>query len=369
MSYGTHYKSDPEVDLLLQCATTHPNAARLSRIEYLLSREIDWKEFLRLATFHRIDPLVHQAIERTSSTTVPADVREHLTWSFHSTAANNLLSVNELQRVVRLLNDHGLRSLTFKGPVLATIAYESLAARPSLDLDIMVEKSDFAQAAKILTADRYFEYEKVGSSPIHKALHMFVSQQAAFVDGVIHGIDLHTSVLPPGYRYAPSFDDLLERSQVVQVANTSVRTFSNEDLLLILCHHGAKNRWELIKYMCDVGELIRAHPELDWDAVLHDARRSHSERILFLGLYLARELLDAKVPQPVEREMESEPVIKDLAAKIKGNLRQSHITGMDLAERMRFFLMLQNTIANKVRYGIYTLLRRVVVPESHASRA
>jgi hypothetical protein len=107
---------------------------------------------------------------------------------------------------------------------------------------------------------------------------------------------------------------------------TTVSTLAPEDLLLALCAHGAKECWGKLKWICDVAELIRAYPNLDWDRVLTQAKQLHSQRMLLLGVGLARELLGVRVPETVLAAIQSDgasailPSV-DRASRIAGGNR------------------------------------------------
>ena len=97
-----------------------------------------------------------------------------------------------------------------------------------------------------------------------------------------------------------------------------------EDLLLILCVHGAKHYWSKLGWICDVAELLRVHPGLKWTALLLQAKQLGGRRILFLGLFLAHVLLGAGLPEEVWKEINADPVVPWLAAKVQTRLFAEH---------------------------------------------
>jgi len=92
--------------------------------------------------------------------------------------------------------------------------------------------------------------------------------------------------------------------------------FPAEDLLLILCVHGAKHRWEQLNWVCDLAELIRVHQNLDWEGLLTRSRTLGCERILLLGLFLAHHLLGALLPAEVLRRAKSDAAVETLATHV-----------------------------------------------------
>jgi len=166
--------------------------------------------------------------------------------------------------------------------------------------------------------------------------------------------------MPPGYKYNPSFEDLLERSQQVAVAGSMIQSFAPEDLLQILCYHGAKNRWERLKHICDIAELVRANQDMDWDAVIRRTEATRGLRILGLGLYLAHKLLDLKLPDEVLKRVLSDKQVISLGAWVIARLPAQMELGIaGYKERVRLHLRLQDNVIDKARYGLYSLLRQI----------
>ena len=129
----------------------------------------------------------------------------------------------------------------------------------------------------------------------------------------------------------------------------SIQTFTPEDLLLILCIHGAKHRWERLVWLCDVAELARTPDALDWKEVIDTAQRLGSGRILFLGLLLASELLGVELPAPVVCAIERDPALIPLSDQVKGWISSANPIELDLGERERYFMRLRERPADKLR--------------------
>jgi hypothetical protein len=76
---------------------------------------------------------------------------------------------------------------------------------------------------------------------------------------------------------------------------------------VILCVHGTKHVWERLGWICDVAELIRAHPAMDWQRVMALAKSSKSLRMVQLGLFLAHTVLQAELPEHVWKKLKGRP--------------------------------------------------------------
>ena len=99
-----------------------------------------------------------------------------------------------------------------------------------------------------------------------------------------------------------------------------MRLLSPDCLLLLLCSHGAQHRWWQLKWVCDIAELLRQHPGLDWERVSLLAARSGNSRVLHLGLLLAHDLLAGDVPADVVQLARADRVVTALAAEVIASL-------------------------------------------------
>ena len=70
----------------------------------------------------------------------------------------------------------------------------------------------------------------------------------------------------------------------------ALRTSSVEGTLLHLLLHGIKHAWHSLHWLCDVAELVRRHPALDWNSVLAWSDHPGRRRLVDVGLSLASEL-------------------------------------------------------------------------------
>ena len=126
-------------------------------------------------------------------------------------------------------------------------------------------------------------------------------------------------------------------------------------MLLMLSFHGVKNQWALLKYACDITELIRASSKLAWDTVRERARAIRGEKVLRLGLHLAEELLNAPLPESIKAWTQQDAATRETGAFLMEVLRKRHEGRMlDYGERVRFQLSIKDSLAAKVRYGAYS---------------
>lgn len=285
--------TSPEFDLLLAVCSQTPSAeTSQARLQTALARSIDWIAFASLAEQHRVVPRVYRRL-MMAQTAVPPEALTVLCTQEQANARRALLLTEELVRVITHLEGLGTATLPYKGPVLAHLLYGDVTMREFADLDLLVSSTDIAKAMGALA--------EIGYSP---ELDLTEAQRRAYVaSGYEYGLrGPYKNLLEVKWRPLPRFyavdfnvDALWRRAQSVALAGRMLRTFSNEDLLLVLCVHAAKHVWQRLGWSCDIAQLA-ADPKLDWDVVLREARTLGIERILAVTFLLARELLSAELP-------------------------------------------------------------------------
>ncbi len=339
----------PEGELLLACARTRMDPATAGRLRALLERELDWGYVLRTARWHGVLPLVHWHLREMEPGLLPAGVRERLKDSFEKTQRRNLFLALQVCAILKRFAAHGIPAIPYKGPTLAMAAYGRVGFREFSDLDILVNKQDVLRAKEILVAEGF----RPGSALTEPQERALVESQHAYWlvrDDRTVTVELHWEISPRHVSLLLEPERLWERLQPVTIAGTTVLTLAPEVLLPSLCEHGAKHMWERLAWICDIAELTRAGPDLDWVRIVGEARRTASERMLALGLHLATDLLGAPMPEAVRRRAETDAAIPALAAQVRARLFRSDGRPTGLLEQARFHLRVRERWRHRIRY-------------------
>ena len=351
-----------EYELLVLTSRTELGESQATRVRELLETEtIQWRYLLRLAGYHGMQPLLYYHLRDQEN--VPSETIAQLRNVVGARSAHSLVLTQELGRLAGLFERKGLPMLAVKGPVLAHSVYGGVALRPFSDLDLIIRRSDFDRVDELLHDEGY---GSPSLTPFQKASYLYIHGQYSFwrrvasMGSAAVFLDVHTAIMPPGYSYSEDFDTLFARSLTRPMAGTETHVLEREDLLQVLCYHGLKNRWDRIKYICDVAEFLRAYPDLDWDTVFRRARTMHSERVLRLGLSLPMRLLQAPLPPEIARDVRRDRRAEALSATLLERLpKQAHMEVEPYLDRVRLNVLSQDGISGGLRYGAYAAARRV----------
>jgi Uncharacterised nucleotidyltransferase len=318
----------PEKRLLLCCARTQLAPAFAEEIRGLVALPLDWGYLLAEAARNSLRPLLARHLSACAAEIVPPQQLKGLSDAVRANTARCLILTAQLIQVMDRFRQAGISAVPYKGPVIGVQAYEDITLREFEDLDIIVRQRDMPRINEVVTGLGYRpKFPWILSTGAGSALVPGEYQYREHSRGVV--LELHTENTLRHFPVAPDLDDLARHLVPVFLSGHEIRTFAPEDALVMLCIHGSKDFWERISWIADIAELILASPELDWDAVGARADSWNARRILHLGLALASEMLDARLPDEVAARVQDDRVAAALASEVAHRLlrREQHAFG------------------------------------------
>jgi hypothetical protein len=248
-----------------------------------------------------------------------------------------------------LFETHQIPAISFKGPVLAASVYGNLALREFLDLDILIHKQHVAKARELLVEQGYRPQFDLKNSQESAFVRSYSAQSFVRHDDKVV-VDLHWTMMSRDFGFPLEPEDLWEDMETISLAGRETLTLSQENLLLFLCVHGGKHGWERLGWVCDIAEIIRSRKGMDWKQVINQAGALRSERMLFLGLYLASDLLEAPLPEEIKARAHSDAAIKSLAAQVRDRLFREVNRLPGIFESWRFQVRIRDRFWDGCRY-------------------
>jgi hypothetical protein len=330
-----------EIELLLCCARSKMDEKTKVKVEKLVSQEIDWDFLLAIAKRHKLLPLLYYHLNTINDAFIPSEIIASLRSYFQINIQRNLLLTFELLKLLKIFKEHQIVAIPLKGPVLATFAYGNFGLRSISDLDIIVDRSDFLKAEQLLSNNKY-------QADINNDIEN--KQQGSYINSEFSvSVDLHYNFAPKNYAVSVKINSFFKDLQLIAIANTQVDIFSTENLVLYLCLEGSKEYWRKISRLCDLAELIQ-NDNLDWDLLLARAKSLEKERVLFLGIFLVKKVLNASIPNNIWQLVEKNLSFKLSIGQINEFLFTQNFDGL-LALRWHLFnLHAFCSIPEKLKY-------------------
>ncbi|HEX8191838.1 MAG TPA: nucleotidyltransferase family protein [Allosphingosinicella sp.] len=222
----------------------------------LVAEGLDWALVERVAKRHRVEGLVHKALG-------DAGLSSPFSLAAQGIARRNLAFAAEAARLHARFAEAGLAHLFVKGVTLDILAWRSLALKTSIDIDLLVDPTRYAEACAILfeagyrcthpgdvPAARVEAYARRNKDSVWRhrrrgitvELHARLSANPALLPGV----DVHSS------------------SQMVEVApSLNIPTLARDPLFAYLCVHGALTAWSRLKWVADLAAFLSREDDLE----------------------------------------------------------------------------------------------------------
>ncbi|MGA8074927.1 MAG: nucleotidyltransferase family protein [Candidatus Acidiferrales bacterium] len=336
----------PEMQLLLCCARTRLGASHIERIRVLVRPDLNWAAFMALADQHALIPLVHLHLSKFSAR-VPSLWLERMEKAARSNAIRALFLGNELARILDVFQSRKITAIPYKGPVLAAQAYLDTSLRQFDDLDIIVPQSDLAAAHEAMLALEYrarFPWKRGAETATSR-----IPGEYTYRGSGQSLVELHTEFTMRHFPVRLNIAHFANRLAQVSVDGRNVATFRAEDALPVLCVHGAKDFWERLSWLVDLGALLETSVRLDWDAVFETADSLGARRMLFLGISIAQELTEVSLPNSIREKIEADGAVAALATLIQRKMVIEKQT-WSAASRLRFRFALVENRGEATRY-------------------
>jgi len=327
--------SDPGLELLLACTRSRFDGAAKERAEGLLSRVSDWNALADRAGRHGLLPLLGHNLDALGSA-VPVAAGAVLDRA-RASARHSCFLLQETVRLVKLFEEHSLRAVPFKGPLLGESVYGSAALRQAGDVDLFFRAQEVPAAKKILTARGYSSHIPI---PPHLedayVRHYYAYNLVGERNNAV--VDLHWELGRSFFPRSVSVLDYEGRLEKLSLEGTEIPLLSAADHLLLLCLHGSRHRWERLLWVVDVAEMVRAAEDMDWETLFREAERISAVRALASGLFLAGGLLDAELPERAARYVERVGAARQLASEVEQSVASTGKKGsLSVAAKKAFY--------------------------------
>jgi len=351
-----------EVELLLICARALGDGSVEPSLRRLLRSKLDWPYLIATASQHGLLPVLCQQLQVLNFVPSSESITAQLDQYFRANTLHNLFLSIELLKLLEMFATNGIRAVAFKGPLLALLAYGSISLREFTDLDILIAKEDVAHAKELLSSRAYHPHVPMSETQEQAGLHLGCERVFVRADRAV-ALDLHWNFAVKGFSFSPDLSGIWTRLQPMYFGGQTILTLARSDLLLLLCVHGAKHRWKRLEWITSVAGLLRRSPQIDWQTIMRHARRSGAERMLFLGIQLAKDLSHVSLPDHVSQWTAAHPVVERLARDIRRELFTSEELSIYAADKLAFLLQTKERLRDKLRYGYY-LTRLTLTPTS-----
>lgn len=346
-----------EAQLLCRCATVEPTPSAVEAITHLSGTVVDWDRFVDLARRHRLLPLVYWTLTRTAPEALPQTLSHRLKSHLTRNTQRNLQLLGELKRILEQCDAEKLRVVPFKGLALASGIYGNMALREAGDLDLLVRRSDMPAVIELLRRLGYEADPPMDAGREKSELNSKYCYHLGFTESrssIV--VEPHWGLMPRFY--SPRLDDwtagLWDRLETQDIFGVPAAAVAAHDLPILLTVHASRHLWGQLNWVCDLAELIRRRPELEWQKTVQSAEAIGQGRVLRVGLHLTADLLGAEMPAAIADAVRGDRS----AARLARRAAQWLLSGQDAGDfsRTRFIIRSMDLPADRFSWVWHHLL-------------
>lgn len=280
----------------------------------------DYKAFsgsiaeLRLQTIsrHKLFPLI------TSNFLNLLDSDNQVIWrdTNRALAIQSLHLAGILEKILKDFSVEQITIISIKGPVLAQSLFGDVGKRHFGDLDLVVKRQDVLKVVGLLEVQGYKKVSpKVGLTEKQWDYYFKYKKDVGLVNrekGVF--IELHIGVYRHELLKIADEGMLWEDLEEVVIGGTPIKTMNKNNTFLYLLYHGGQHLYFRLFWLRDVAEAMKRW-DLDHQMVLDMSLSMGIDRMVGLGVLLAKELFDVAIPAEYEQYL-------DEHRKILGKLKR-----------------------------------------------
>lgn len=326
----------PEDHLLILCARTYFEAEDLATISVLIKQNLDWNYLISVSIQHSVALLLHHGLSivtddsnrgNQKSFCVPDPIKAELQSLYQNNRHRTTRLHLAMAEIFEAFERRNIAVMALKELGLMQFAYPDPNLRPIGDLDLMIRKHDFAEAAQCLeslgfrplpAADCYFRLT-------YDAEYQF--QRSADNVWVDLQWDIENKEMDVYGDGSLNFevDRMWQNARPIQIAGCDVLIPSPVDMLFHLCLHLEGHGYSELVLLTDIAEAIRVYrDDLVWDDLIALAKKYGVQATVYYVLRWVNSLFSPPIPAHVFEALTPPYFKAHLFEALFGNLISQH---------------------------------------------
>ena len=250
--------------------------------------------FLRACEEDGLTGLVHEWLRRQEDGW-PVEVRAVIAKAAHAQTATELLRQRQLIEVLDALAAEGVYPVVLKGTALAHSLYESPAARPRADTDLLIRRDQVDHVRRVLERRGYAAPTQCDGELLF--CQFCLKHTDRF--GVVHALDIHWKISTQSvFSDVLRFDEVAARATPLPALGRHARMAGPVHALLLACIHPVMHHRnaESLLWMYDIHLLASRLSDREFAAFVDLAVARRVSAICAHQLARAHEWLGTRVP-------------------------------------------------------------------------
>lgn len=268
------------------------------QLRQILPEIESWDTTVKRLIAAGVGPLfLHKLSQIDTAHSVPKTALNILQQTYFITLKRSLLILDTFSKVVQLFTDAKIQVVALKGIHLGEWLYKDVGLRQMSDMDLLVNEADGPACLRILREN--------GFRSRNNNVSEMISQQS----GIVHfqpmiknnvAVEIHINLHRKRKKYHLDPHELIKRSELSTINNTSVRTLELHDLIIFLCihldKHFVKGEPQLTGFF-DLTNILETKGDLiNWDVLIDRSISYNCINEVFKYLLLTHKYFKANLP-------------------------------------------------------------------------
>ncbi len=298
-----------EETLLLRVCLSHGESARSNWTRWRNIKRTPGKALLRNSSFKKLRPLLFNAVQ-SHDLEIDKEALTYLRTAYLKEELRDAAVRRICREVLLSLEKEELAPILLKGMALAETVYGNPVLRHCHDIDILLPDDQLSRPAGFLSSLGF----RVCFAPDKRSRHLRMLQGSGLP------LEFHSNLFEVPYYQVP-LAEIRARGRSQTIAGVKTRILTPADNLLHVCGHASySSKRQSLRWVTDAWFIISRHPDLEWELLSDNIRRSGLALPLSVMLGYLAKTLDAPIPADILRSLSaaasrSRPIERQLALR------------------------------------------------------
>lgn len=278
-----------EQKFLLYCSQARISKTDLAGMNELSALPLDWHYVFKTAMSNGVAPLLYHHLRKIHPRPdIPSKTMAQIKKTYLGNTVRNMISANELIRLLGVFSSKGIDTIVLKGAALANAVYPESGLRVYGDIDILIKSEDRTAVEGLMPGLRYAYASDPAEEKEFWEKHYHLPPYRHLDANIF--LDVHLNVTNT---FQINIDHWWERSRTVNILGCWVRVLSPHDLLQHLFIHTSKHGFNNIdiRDLCDISECIKYYgKEINWTIFQKEIDHLPIRREVYATLYFIKRI-------------------------------------------------------------------------------
>ncbi|MCM8800422.1 MAG: signal peptidase I [Candidatus Omnitrophica bacterium] len=228
-------------------------------------------------------------------------VSENFRDAYYTEMAKSIYFTQHLTELLKYLDTLCIKILLIKGPSIDILIYPQGYLRPRSDIDLVVKEKDIFRLEEAVKEKGYSYLQELQVYPIPEHLNSryYFHKDSSYPALHIHLNPINNLFLLITQKNKIDMDKVwLEVIPFKHYQN--IFCLNPEMQIIFMCEHSLKHNYQNWVFLWEISRLIQVYQErIDWEKLMNLSEEFNLTRIVYLSLYLVKEIFSAEVPPQV----------------------------------------------------------------------